>query len=247
LQAHLSGKGSDLSSSSKSSSAVTSPPPSVKTGSIFASLGSNSSSRAPASQLQEFDAAIEIDVISSSPHHLGQVAVGAEAASTSASAQSPQVRSLRALQARSIHRSSATAAASFSSDESSSANQPSSSTSRTSLPVPSSQPTAAAMSSIHAIIPSPPRSRSKSRGRAPASSPSTANSESCGHHVPSVTTPALVSSALAVHRSQGAAVAVQQRDGERTKKRSSGNPKDAPPPLTTIQRLRIMGAEFEEC
>jgi hypothetical protein len=244
LQPHVSGKGSDLTSSSKNSSAVTSPPPSVKTGSKFASPGS---SRAPASQLQEFDAALEIDVISSTPHLLGQVVVGAEAASTSASAQSPQVQSLRALQHRSIHRTSATAAASFSSNEPSTTTQPSASTSRTTLAVPSSQSTATAMSSIHAIIPSPPRSRSKSRGRAPASSPLSANSESSGHHVPSATTPALVSSALAVQRSQGAAVAVQHRDGELTKKRSSGKSKDAPPPLTVMHRLRIMGAEFEEC
>jgi hypothetical protein len=41
---------------------------------------------------------------------------------------------------------------------------------------------------------------------------------------------------------------VQHRDGERTKKRSSVKPKDAaPPPLTAMHRLLIMGAEFEEC
>jgi hypothetical protein len=129
VQAHSSGKGTDIISTSKASGAVTSPPPSVKTGSIFASLGW---SRLPASQLQECDAALELDVISSSPHPLDQAVVGAEASWASASAQLPQVRSLqsqhvspRAIQPRSIHRSSAPDdAASVSPDDSTTATQP---------------------------------------------------------------------------------------------------------------------------
>ena len=248
LQAHSSRKGSDSISTSRASGAVTSPPPSVKTGSMFASLGS---SRLPASQLQECDTALELDVISSTPH---QVVVGAEAASASASAQSPQMRSPqsqyvspRAIQPRLIHRSSATAdAACVSPDESATATQPSSSTSRAALAVPSSQSAATAMSSLQASVPSPPRSRSKSRGRAAALSPSTSNSES-GHHAPAVAAHAHASALLAAHRSEGAGVAAQQRDGERTKKRSSVKPKDAPPPLTATHRLRVLGAQFEEC
>ena len=102
------------------------------------------------------------------------------------------------------------------------------------------------MSSLQASVPSPPRSRSKSRGRAPALSPSTSNGES-GHHAPAVAAHAHASALLAVHRSEGAGVAAQQRDGERAKKRSSVKPKDTPPPLTATHRLRVLGAQIEEC
>ena len=102
------------------------------------------------------------------------------------------------------------------------------------------------MSSLQASVPSPPRSRSKSRGRAPVLPPSTSDSES-GHHAPAVAAHAYASALLAVHRSEGAGVAAQQRDGERAKKRSSVKPKDTPPPLTATHRLRVLGAQIEEC
>lgn len=227
------------------------PPPAGSRAERFASLGS---SRLPASQLQECDAALELDVVSSTPHPLGQAVVGAEAASASASVQSPQVRlpqsqyvSPRAIQPRSLHRSSTTAdAARVSPDDSSTATQPSSSTSHAALAVPSSQSAASAMSSLQASVPSPPRSRSKSRGRAPVLPPSTSDSES-SHHAPAVAAQAHASALLAVHRSEGAGVAAQQRDGERVKKRSSEKPKDASPPLTATHRLRVLGAQIEEC
>jgi hypothetical protein len=109
----------------------------------------------------------------------------------------------------------------------------------------SPQSTAVPLNSL-ASVPSPPRPRSKSRGRAPASSSSTAISDS-GHQTPAAAAAAHASSFLAARRPESAAVALQQREGERSKKRSSVKPKDGPPPLTATHRLRVMGAEIEEC
>ena len=237
--------------SMRASNAATPPLSTAKDGPAFVHPTLSNSS---ASQAQACDTTLDLDIISPTGRPHGEPDAprqnaALDAASASALASPPHVHSPQShhlapppATSRAIHRQPT-------SDVGTSALRPSSlqpsasaahahAASPSTAPVPHST-AHTTRSTQGSIPPSPPRSRSKSRGRATAATVDAP---------PDVPADAAAPLSTAANASASAAFAARQREGARANKRSSLKPKNSsPPPLTVTHRLRIMGAEFEEC